>query len=156
MISRQKARNQFLFLVRKAKHDCSCRAKNLVLTFWWPSTNKTAGTQFHHKLILYSSCHVPRVLVVATKVEHGTIRVGVKQILVITGALIATTVTKIAISCNYRWYLFLLHWIIQSSIHLNCPRFVNSHPDLQMTLLVITGALIARTVTQTAMSFHHR
>ena len=29
MISRQKARNQFLFLVRKAKHDCSCRAKKI-------------------------------------------------------------------------------------------------------------------------------
>ena len=36
MISRQKARNQFLFLVRKAKHDCICRAKILALTFWWP------------------------------------------------------------------------------------------------------------------------
>ena len=31
MILRQKARNQFLFLVRKAKHDCSCHARNLAL-----------------------------------------------------------------------------------------------------------------------------
>ena len=36
------------------------------------------------------------------------------------------------------------------SSRIRCPRFVNSHPDLHMTLLVITGALIARTVTQTA------
>ena len=35
MISRQKARNQFLFLIRKAKHECSFRAKILSLTFWW-------------------------------------------------------------------------------------------------------------------------
>ena len=36
MILRQKARNQFLFLVHKAKHDCTCRAKKLALKFWWP------------------------------------------------------------------------------------------------------------------------
>ena len=33
MILRQKARNQFLFLVLKLKHDCSYRAKKLALTF---------------------------------------------------------------------------------------------------------------------------
>ena len=60
MISRQKARNQFLFLVRKAKHDCSCRTKKLALTLWWTLTNKITGTQYHHKLILYSSWHGPR------------------------------------------------------------------------------------------------
>ena len=77
MISRPKARNQFLFLVHKVKHESSCRAKNLDLTLWWPLTNKISGTQYHYKLILYWSCHVPRrVLGGATKVEPGTIRVG--------------------------------------------------------------------------------
>ena len=97
-----------------------------------------------------------RVLVVATKLEQGTIRAGNKQLLVITSALIARTVTQRATSCNHRWYMFLLHWIIQSSIHLSCPRFVSSHPDLYRTLLEITGALIARAVNQREMSCHHR
>ena len=157
MILGQKARNQFLFLVRKAKHDCSCRANNLALTFWWPLTNKIKGTQYHHKLILYSSCHVPRsVLGGATKLEQGTIRVGGERLLVITGDLIATNFTQRATSCHYRWYLFIFHWIIQSSIHLSCPRFVNSNPGLHITLLVTTSALIAITVTQREMSGHHR
>ena len=73
----------------------------------------------------------------------------------ITGALIATAVTKRATSFNYWWYLFLLHWIIKSSIHLSCPWFVNSHPALHISLLIITGALIASVVTQRAMSWHH-
>ena len=155
MILRQKARNQFLFLVRKLKHDRSCRAKKLALTFWWPSTNKIKGTQHHHKLILHPSCQSSRVLVVTTKVEQGKIRVGKKRLLVITDALIATTFTQKVTSCNYRWYLFLLHWIIQSSIHTICPRFVNIHPALHRTLLVITGDLIARAATQRATSYHH-
>ena len=117
---------------------------------------KITGTQFHHKLILYSSVHVPRVLVVATKVEQGTIRVVNKRLLMITSALIATNVTQRATSFHYRWYMFLLHLIIQSSIHLSCPPFVNSHPYIHITLLVINGALIARTVTQRAISWHHR
>ena len=33
MLSRPKARNQFLFLVLKSKQDCNCCAKNLALTF---------------------------------------------------------------------------------------------------------------------------
>ena len=45
---------------------------------------------------------------------------------------------------------------IQSSIHLSCPQFINSHSGLHITLLVITSALIAITVTQRAMSCHHR
>ena len=156
MTLRQKARNQFLFLVRKAKHDCSCCAKNLALTFRWPLTKKITGTQYHHKLILYSSCHVPRrVLGGATKVEQGTIRIGYERLLVITGDLISTTVTQRATSCNYQWYLFLFHWIIHSSIHLSCHRFINIHPSLQISLIVITSALIAITVTQRAMSCHH-
>ena len=111
----------------------------------------------HNTLILYSSCHVPRrVLGGDTRVEQGTIRVSVERLLVITRALIATTVTQIATSCHYRWYLFLFHWIIQSSIHLSCPRFVNSYPGLHITLPVITSALIAITVTQRAISCHHR
>ena len=69
---------------------------------------------------------------------------------------IATTVTQIATSCPYRWYLFLFHWIIQSSIHLSCPWFFNSHPVLHITLLVITSALIAITLTQRAMICHHQ
>ena len=88
--------------------------------------------------------------------ELGTIRVGNEKTLVITSALIAATVTQRATSCHYRWYLFLLHWIIKSSIHISCTRFVNIHPDLYITLLMITGALTARTVTQRSMSCHHR
>ena len=148
MILGQQSRNQWLFLVSKLKHDCSCRAKKLAIKFWWTSTNKITGTQYHHKLILYLSCHVPRLLVVATRVEHGTIRVGNEQLLVITGALIATTVTQRETICHYWWYMFLLHWIIHLSIHLSHPRFVNSHSALQISILLITGALIERTVTQ--------
>ena len=143
MILRQKARNQILFLVCKSKHECSCRSKKLALTLWWPLINKITGAQYHHILILYSSCHVPRrVLGGATKVEQGTIRVGGERLLVITGDLITTNVTQRKTICHYRWYMFLFHWIIQSSIHLICPRFVNSHPGLHITLLVIIGALI--------------
>ena len=37
MILIQKDRNQYLFLVRKSKHDCSCCAqKKKALAFWWP------------------------------------------------------------------------------------------------------------------------
>ena len=97
-----------------------------------------------------------RVLVVSTKVEQGTLRVGDKQLFVITGALIARTVTQRTTSFHHRWYMCLFHWIIKSSIHLSCPRFVNIHPALHITLLVITGDLIARTVTQREISFHHR
>ena len=127
MILRPKARNQFLFLVHKAKHDSSSRANNLDLTLWWQLTNNISGTEYHHKQIFYSSCHVPRtVLGGATEVEPGTIRVGGEWLITITGALIATTVTQRAWRCHYRWYLFLFHWIIQSSIHLSCPRFFNT------------------------------
>ena len=153
MISIPKARNQFLFLVLKSKQDCSSRAKNLALTWWWQLTNKISGTKYHQKLIFYSLCHVPRrVLGGATKVEPGTIRVGGKQIIVITGDLIATDVTQRASRCHYRWYLFLFHWIIRSSIHLSCPLFVNSHPGLHITVLMITNALIAITLTKRAMN----
>ena len=68
----------------------------------WASTNKIAGTQHHHKLIFHSSCHVQRILVVATTVEQGTIGVGKKWLLVITGALIARTVNQISISFHHR------------------------------------------------------
>ena len=151
MILRPKARNQFLFLVNKSKQDCSSCAKHLALTLWCQLTNKISGTQYHHKLIFYSSCHVPRrVLGGATKVEPGTIRVGGKRLLAITGALIATTITQRASRCHYRWYLFLFHWIIRSSIHLSRPRFVNSHPGLHITVLMITNALVAITLTKWA------
>ena len=126
------------------------------LSTFWPSTNKITRTQHYHKLIFHSSCHAQRVLVVATKVGQGTIRVGSKQLLLITSTLISRTFTKRSISCHHQWYLCLLHWKIQSSIHLSCPRFVNSHPDLHRTLLVITGTLIASTVTQRSISCHHR
>ena len=153
MILRPKAHNQFLFLVHKAKQDSSSRAKKLVPTLWWQLTNKISVTEYHHKLIFYLSCHVPRrVLGGATKVELGTIRLGGERLLVITGALIATTVTERASRCHYRWYLFLFHWIIWSSIHLSCPRFVNSHPGLHITVLMITNALITTTLTQRAMT----
>ena len=154
MISRPKACNQFLFLVHKSKQDCSSCAKNLALNLWLQLTNKISGTQYHHKLIFYLSYHVPRrVLGGATKVKLVTIRVGGEQLLVITGALIATTVTLRASRFHYRWYLFLFHWIIWSSIHLSCPRFVNSHPCLHLRVLLITNALIAITLTQRAMTF---
>ena len=157
MISRPKARNQSLFLVHKAKQESSSRAKNLALTLWWQLTNKIPGTQYHHKLIFYSLCHVPRrVLGGATKVRPETIRVGGEQLLVITGALITTTVTQRASRCNYQWYLFLFHWIIWSSIHLSCPRFFNSHLGLHQTVLVITNALISIALNQRAMSCRHR
>ena len=153
MISRPKARDQFLFLVLKLKQEFSSRAKNLALTLWWQLTNKRSGTQYHHKLIFYSSCQVPRrVLGGATKVEPGTIRVGGERLLAITGDLIAMTVTQRASRCHYRWCLFLFHWIIQSSIHLSCPRFVNNHPGLHITVLMIKKALIAITLTQREMT----
>ena len=156
MISRPKARNQFLFLVQKSKQDCSSRAKNLALTLWWKLTNKIPGTEYHHKLIFYLSCHVPRrVLGGATKVEPRKIRVGGERLLAITGALIATTVTQRASRCHYRWYLFLFHWIIWSSIHLSCPQFVNSHPGLHRTVPMITNALIAITLTRRAMTLFY-
>ena len=142
-------------MVLKIKHDYSFDTKTLALTFLWPSTNKIMGTQHHHKIILHSSCHVQRVLVVATKVEQGTIRVGNKRILMITGATISSTFTQRATSCHHQWYLFILHWIIQSSIYLSCPRFVNSYTDLHRTLFVRTSALIANTVNQRAMRCHH-
>ena len=153
MISRPKDRNQFLFLVLKSKQDCNCRAKNLALTLWWQLTNKISGTQYHHKLIFYWSCHVPRrVLGGATKVEPGKIRVGSERLLAITVALITTTVTQRASRCHYQWYMFLFHWIIRSSRHLSCPRFVNSHPGLHITVLRITIALRAFTLTQRALT----
>ena len=43
-----------------------------------------------------------RVSVVATKVEQGTIRVGNKLIVLITGALITAAVTQRAMSCHYQ------------------------------------------------------
>ena len=157
MVSRPKARDQFLFLVLKSKQDYSSRAKKLALTLWWQLTNKISGTQYHQKLIFYSSCHVPIwVLGGATKVEPGIIRVGGERLLVITGDLIATTVTQRASICHYRWYLFLFHWIIQSPIHLRCPWFVNSHPGLHLTVIVTTNVLIAIKLTQSAMSCRHR
>ena len=157
MILIPKARNQFFFMGYKEKQDSSSRPKNLALTLWWPLTNKISGTQYHHKLIFYLLCHVPRrVLGGATKVEPGKIRVGGEWILVITGDLIAMTVTQRASRCHYRWYMFLLHWIIWSSIHLSCPRFINSHPGLHLTVLVTTNALIANTLIQRAMSCNHR
>ena len=127
MISRPKAHNQFLFLVHKSKQDCNSCAKKLALTLWLQLKNKISGTQYHHKIIFYLSCHVPRrVLGGATKVEPETMRVGGEQLLAITRALIATTVTQRALRYHYRWYLFLFHLIIQSSIHLRCPRFVDT------------------------------
>ena len=153
MILRPKACNQFLFLVHKSKQNCSSRAKNLALTLWWQLTNKISVTEYHHKLIFYSSCHVPRRLLGgSTKVEPGTFRVGGERLLAITGALIATTVIQRASICHYRWYLFFFNLIILSSIHLSCPRFFNSHPGLHITVLMITNALIAITLTQRAMT----
>ena len=98
----------------------------------------------------------PKIIGSCHKSVTEKIRGGNERLLVITGALIASKITQRAISFCHRWYLFLPHWIIQSSIHLSCPWFVNSHPDLHWTLLVITGASIERTVTQRTMSCHHQ
>ena len=153
MISRPKARNQFLFLVHKSKQECSSRAKILALTLWSQLTNKISCTQYHHELIFHSSCHVPRrVLGGGTKVEPGTIRVVGERLLATTRALIATTVTQRASIFHYRWYLFLFHWIIWSSIQLSCPQFVLSHPGLHTAVFMITNALIAITLTQREMT----
>ena len=65
-------------------------------------SNKLTGTQHHHNLILHSSCHVQRLLVVATEVEQGTNRIGNERPLVITGALTARTVTQREISFHCR------------------------------------------------------
>ena len=154
IILRQKYRNQFYYWYWNLS-TTALVGKKLALTFWWPSTNKITITQNHYKLILYSSWHVQRVLVVATKVEQRKIRVGNERLLVKTVALIARTFTQRETSCHHWWYLCLLHWIIQSSIHLSCPRFVNSNTDLHRTLLVITVSLIERTVNQRAMGCHH-
>ena len=62
MISRTKACNQFLFLVHKTKQESSSRTKHLALTLWWQLTNNISGTEYHHKHIFYSSCHVPRTV----------------------------------------------------------------------------------------------
>ena len=84
-----------LFLVLKLKHNCSCNANKFALTFCWPRTKQITGTKNHNKLMNNSSCHVQRVLVVATKVEQGTIRV-------ITGYLISIAVTQRTIICHHR------------------------------------------------------
>ena len=105
----------------KLKHDCIFRSKTLSLTLCWPSTNKIACTQHQHKIILCSSCHVQRVLVVA--------------ILVITGALISRKVTQRSMIFHHWWYLCLFHWMVQSLIHLSCHRFFNIHPYLHRTQL---------------------
>ena len=156
IILQQKARNLFYSWYWNSNTTAVVAKKMMNLNFWWPSTNKITGTQHHHKLIFNSLCHIQWVLVVATKLWQGTIRVGNEWLLVITGALIARTVTQRATSCNQRWYLWLFHWIIQSWIHLICPRFFNIHPDLHRTIPVISDALIARKFNQRAMSCHNR
>ena len=151
MILRPKSCNQFWFLVHKSNQDCISCAKKLALTLWWQLINKISGIEYHHKLILYSLCRIPRmVLGGAIKVEPVTIRVGGKRLLAITRDLIARNVTQRALRCHYRWYLFLFHWIIWSSIHLSCPRFVISHPGLHIAVLMRTNALIAITLNQKA------
>ena len=120
MILRQKLVIDFILLL-KLKYDCSCHAKKLALTLCWPSTKIITCTQHHHILISHSSCHIQRVLVVAT--------------LVMTGDLIARTVTQREMSCHHWCYLCLLPLMIQSSIHLSRPWFVNSHPYLHRTQL---------------------
>ena len=85
---------------------------NLFLSINKQNNMRTTPPHTHISFII----HVQRVLVVAT--------------LVITGALIARIVTKRDMICHHRWYLCLLHWMIQSVIHISCLRFFNSHPAL--------------------------
>ena len=131
----------------------------------WGSRDLFLGSTGSGRPCLYPASVFPKAFIMPRskkglgrchKVEQGTIRVGGERLLVITRALIETTVTQRETSCHYRWYLFLFHWTIQSSIHLSCPQFDNSHPGLHITLLVITSALIAITVNQRAISYHHR
>ena len=58
------------------------------------------------------------------------------------------------INCSHKKQIFLD--VPFASIHLICPQFVNSHRGLHITLLVITSALIAITVTQRANSCRHQ
>ena len=155
MILRQKAHNQFYYWYWNSNMTAVVTPKSWLSSFDGHQQTNKKGTQHHHKLILHSSCHIQRVLVVATKVERGKIRVGNKQLLTIAGDPIGRTFTQRAIRFHHQWYMFLFHWIIHSSTHLSCPRLVNSHPALHITLLMITSALIARTVTQRAIIFLH-
>ena len=41
--------------------------------------------------------------------------------------------TPRAKSFHHCWYMWLLHWMIQSITQLSCPLFVNSHPYLHIT-----------------------
>ena len=118
---------------------CRCPSKGRNQLFG--ATKKIKGTQHHHKLIFHLSCHVQRVLVVAAKAEQGEIEVGNERLPVTTGALIARTFTKIEMSCHHRWYMWLLHWIIQSLIQLSCTWFVNSHPALHIKQCMICKLL---------------
>ena len=112
-----KSSQSILFLEPRLKYDCSCRAKQLAITFFLPSTNKITCTEHHQQIILHSSCHLERLLVVVT--------------IVITVAFISRTVTQRKMSCHHCWYLCLLHWVIQSVIHL-----VNSYPDHHRTFQI--------------------
>ena len=82
---------------------------------------------FLFRLIIQSSIYLscPRLVNI-----HPALR---RTLLVITGSLLASTVTHRAMSCHQRWYLCLLHWTIQSLIKFICTRFVNSNPDLHRT-----------------------
>ena len=125
---------------------------HLLISIKKQSTRQTTPQQTHIAFTMprfkgIGSCH---------KSGTGNNQGRQEQPLVITGALIATTVTEREMICHYRWYLFLLYWIIKLSLHLICSQFVNNHPALHIILLGITGALIARTVTQREISCHHR
>ena len=117
------------------------------------NTRHTISPQSH---IVFVIPHSKKVLERCHKSGTGKIRVGGERLLAITGALIATTVTQRTLRCHYRWYLFLFHWIIQSSIHLICPRVINIHPGLHLAVLVITNALMEIKLTQREMSCRHR
>ena len=87
--------------------------------------------------------------------QHSALHIS---LLVITGALIARTVSQREMNCHHRWYLCLLHWMIPLIIQLSCPRFVSSRPDLRRTqrmsfklLQYPVGLHLIRKIT-----FHHR
>ena len=99
-----------------------------------PRTATQRAMSFHHRwyLCLLHWIILPSIHLSCTRFVNSNLDLH-RTLLMITDVLISMTVTQIEVSCNHRWYLCLLHWIIQSLIQLSCPRFINSYPDLHRT-----------------------
>ena len=104
MILRQKAGYQFLFLVQKAKHDSSSRAKkigsHLMMAIDKPNNRHTISPQTHIVFIMplpnkgLGRCHKS-----GTRNNRGGRRTTPRDK---WDALIATTVTQRGTRCHYR------------------------------------------------------